>query len=68
MSEIEVREKRLTANEVDYLQAWIDERLRQDNRESLEDDGRGVFRGLVWALPVGLVMWAGVVLTVWLLW
>ena len=68
MSEIEVREKRLTANEVDYLQAWIDERLRQDNRESLEDDGRGVFRGLSWALPVGLVMWAALAGLVWWLW
>ena len=66
MSQYEVREKRLTPEEVDYLQTWIDEHCKQETRETLEkDDGIGVFRACLWAVPVGLVFWAGVV---WWLW
>jgi hypothetical protein len=65
MSEIEVREKRLTPEEVDYLQAWIDERLRQDTREALEGDGCPLFRGLLWALPLGLLMWVAIAAGAW---
>lgn len=60
MTNYEVHEKRLSPDEVDYLQSWIDEHCRQDTREAERDkgDGLNVWRGLLWALPVGLVAWA----------